>query len=201
MWCGARTLLAISACALAVPAWATGLAAQDQTYVNLFGGNTFFSGASKLSNDDNAGVLGLRFGQRLSAHVGVEAQVAAAFAHLQNVTTSPNANQYSGAVLGNLYAFRSPNTPYLSLGLGASSNRFNQELGRGTSLMGVLGVGYQYLLGDHIGLRLDVQDQLLFNTPTPNSANLNNVQVTGGISYFWGGHNHASFPVVGPPHP
>ena len=67
--------------------------------------------------------------------------------------------------------------------------------------MGVFGVGYQYLLNDQIGLRLGVQDQLLFNTRTPSSANLNDVQVTGGISYFWGGGKKSSFPVVGPAHP
>jgi OOP family OmpA-OmpF porin len=137
----------------------------------------------------------------VDAHVGVEAQVAAAFAQLQSPAHANAANQYSGAVLGNLYAFDSSDTPYLSLGLGASSNLFNKQLGRGTSLMGVFGVGYQYLLNDQIGLRLGVQDQLLFSAPTPSSANLNDVQVTGGISYFWGGSKKSSFPVVGPAHP
>lgn len=198
---GLRTMLAGAMLAFAVPAWAAGSAAHDQTYVNLFGGNTFFSGATGLAHHDGNAVLGLRLGQRLSAHLGVEAQVAAAFAHLQDAAPNADANQYSGALLGNVYAFASPDTPYVSLGLGASSNRFNQDLGRGTSLMGVLGLGYQYSLGDHFGLRLDVQDQLLFNTPKSSAANLNNVQVTGGISYFWGGSKKSAFPVIGPAHP
>ncbi|MBN2679261.1 outer membrane beta-barrel protein [Acidithiobacillus montserratensis] len=198
------TLLALAMLALAVPAGAAEPAAHDQTYVNLFGGNTFFSSASGLAQHDSGPVLGLRLGQRLDGHLGVEAQVAAAFAHLQNTAPhsgTTDANQFSGALLGNVYAFNSPNTPYLSLGLGASSNLFNQDLGRGTSLMGVFGLGYQYSLSDHIGLRLDVQDQLLFDSPTPNAANLNNIQVTGGISYFWGGSKKAPFPVIGPSRP
>ncbi|WP_414039980.1 outer membrane beta-barrel protein [Acidithiobacillus sp. M4-SHS-6] len=201
---GLGAVLAVSVLALAVPAWAAGAVARDQTYVDLFGGNTFFSGATGLAQQDSGPVLGLRLGKRLDGHLGVEAQVAAAFAHLQDVAPhsgTTDANQFSGALLGNLYAFNSPNTPYLSLGLGASSNLFNQNLGRGTSLMGVFGLGYQYSLGDHLGLRLDVQDQLLFDSPTPNAANLNNVQVTGGISYFWGGSKKTPFPVIGPSRP
>ncbi|MEY2333032.1 flagellar motor protein MotB [Acidithiobacillus ferrianus] len=198
-----RVLLVLSAFVLAVPAWASDRSVHDKTYINLFGGNTFFDGSSGLGHGGNAGVVGLRMGRRVETHVGVEAQVAAAFAHLQNPLHSNggDANQYSGAVIGNLYAFGSPNTPYLSLGLGASSNLFNDQLGQGTSLMGILGVGYQYLLNDHVGLRLDVQDQLLFNAPTPSAANINGVQVTGGISYFWGGGHKSSFPVVDPAHP
>ncbi|PKY10579.1 flagellar motor protein MotB [Acidithiobacillus marinus] len=197
-------MLALSMLALAIPAWAAEPVAHDQTYVNLFGGNTFFSSASGLAQHDSGPVLGLRLGQRLDGHLGVEAQVAAAFAHLQDIaphSKAAEANQFSGALLGNVYAFNSPNTPFLTLGLGASSNRFNQDIGRGTSLMGVFGLGYQYALGDHFGLRLDVQDQLLFDSPTPNAANLNNIQVTGGISYFWGGSKKTSFPIIGPSRP
>ena len=196
-----RALLVFSGLVLAIPAWAAGQSAHDETYINLFGGSTFFDASSGLGGGGDAGVVGLRLGRRVDAHVGVEAQVAAAFAQLQSPAHTGAANQYSAAVLGNLYAFDSPNTPYLSLGLGASSNLFDNRVGRGSSLMGVFGVGYQYLLNDQIGLRLGVQDQLLFNTHTPSSANFNDVQVTGGISYFWGGGNKSSFPVVGPAHP
>ena len=195
---GLRAVLVFIGLVLAFPAWAAGRPVRDETYINLFGGNTFYDASSGLDNGGNAGVVGLRMGRRIDAHVGVEAQVAAAFAHLQGPAHTVGANQYSGAILGNLYALGSADTPYLSLGLGASSDLFNRQLGRGTSLMGVFGVGYQYLVNNHLGLRLDVRDQLLFNTPTPNASNLNDVQVTGGISYFWGGGKKSSFPVVGP---
>ena len=198
---GVRALLVFSGFLLAMPAWGEGQSAHDETYINLFGGSTFFDASSGLDGGGNAGVVGLRLGHRVDAHVGVEAQVAAAFAQLQSPAHANAANQYSGAVLGNLYVFDSSDTPYLSLGLGASSNLFNNHIGRSTSLMGVFGVGYQYLLNDQIGLRLGVQDQLLFGAPTPSGANLNDVQVTGGISYFWGGGKKSSFPVVGPVHP
>ena len=198
---GLRVLLMCSGLVLAAPAWAAGRSAHDETYINLFGGSILFDTSSGLGDGGNAGVVGLRLGHRVDAHVGVEAQVAAAFAQLQSPAHAGTANQYSGAVLGNLYAFDSPNTPYLSLGLGAASDLFDIRVGRGSSLMGVFGVGYQYLLNDRIGLRLGVQDHLLFNTPTPSSTNLNEVQVTGGISYFWGASDKSSFPIVSPAHP
>ncbi|MEY2342370.1 outer membrane beta-barrel protein [Acidithiobacillus sp. IBUN Pt1247-S3] len=171
------------------------LAASDQPYVNLFGGNTFFGPGSHL---DGGGTLGLRVGQRLGQHLGIEWQVASAFARLQDQNKT-SANQYSGSVIGNYYAFSGASSPYLSLGLGASSDLFNQQTGRGTSVMGIFGLGYEQRLGDHFGLRLGLQDQLLFDTPQPQGGALNNIQVTGGISYFWGGNdNTRAFPIIAP---
>lgn len=183
-------------CAGLVAIPVSALAADGQTYVNLFGGNTFF-GSAPLSG---GGTLGLRVGQRLGSHLGIEAQVASAFANLQNQART-SANQYSGSVIGNYYALSGPGTPYLSLGLGASSDVLDQKLGRGTSLMGVFGVGYEQRIGDHFGLRLGVQDQLLLDAPQPQGGTLNNVQVTGGISYFWGGEpSKPAFPIIAPVH-
>ncbi|MCL5979085.1 MAG: flagellar motor protein MotB [Gammaproteobacteria bacterium] len=195
-----RVLAAFLAMIAAGSAWAAGPSARGETYINLFGGNTFFDQAAGLGlgSSNNGGVAGLRLGRRIDAHLGVEAQVAAAFAHLQGEVKGGSAGQYSGAVIGNLYAFASPSTPYLSLGLGASSNLFGNRLGRSTELMGVFGVGYQQFLGRHFGLRLDVQDQMLFNSPVLGGRNLNDVQVTGGVSYFWGGRDRNAFPVIGP---
>jgi OOP family OmpA-OmpF porin len=179
---------------VAIPVGA--LAADGQTYIDLFGGNTFF-GSAPLHG---GGTLGLRVGQRLGSHIGIEAQVASAFAHLQDQTRT-GANQYSGSIIGNYYALSGSGTPYLSLGLGASSDVLDQKLGRGTSLMGVFGVGYEQRIGDHFGLRLGVQDQLLLDTPQPQGGTLNNVQVTGGISYFWGGEpSKPAFPIIAPVH-
>ncbi|WP_308389993.1 outer membrane beta-barrel protein [Acidithiobacillus sp. AMEEHan] len=174
---------------------ASAMAAPDQPYVNLFGGNTFFGSGSHL---DGGGTVGLRVGQRLGRHLGIEAQVASAFARLQDQNQG-NANQYSGSVIGNYYTFSGDSSPYLSLGLGASSDVFNQQIGRGTSLMGIFGLGYEQRIGDHFGLRFGVQDHLLFDTPQAQGGPLNNIQITGGISYFWGGsEGKRVFPIVAP---
>ncbi|GEM_PF-1093296 len=174
---------------------AAAMAAPDQPYVNLFGGDTFFGSGSHL---DGGGTVGLRVGQRLGRHLGIEAQVASAFARLQDQNKS-NANQYSGSILGNYYVFSGDSSPYLSLGIGASSDVFSQQAGRGTSPMGIFGLGYEQRLGDHFGLRLGVQDQILFDTPRAQGGALNNVQVTGGISYFWGGsEGKRAFPIIAP---
>ena len=171
------------------------MAAADQPYVNLFAGSTFFGPGSHLRG---GGTLGLRVGQRLGDHLGIEAQVASAFAHLQDQNKT-GASQYSGSVIGNYYAFSGASSPYLSLGLGASSDMFNQRVGRGTSVMGIFGLGYEQRIGDHFGLRLGVQDQVLFDTPQAQGGALNNIQVTGGVSYFWGGSEEKRvFPIISP---
>lgn len=171
------------------------VAASEQPYVNVFGGNTFFGPDSSLAG---GGTVGLRLGQRLGQHLGIEAQIASAFAHLQDQGKT-SANQYSGSLIGNYYAFSGSSSPYLSLGLGASSDVLNAQLGRGTSPMAIFGLGYEQQIGAHFGLRLGVQDQFLFDTPRPQGSALNNVQVTGGISYFWGGSEKQHvFPIIAP---
>ncbi|MGC8467415.1 MAG: outer membrane beta-barrel protein [Acidithiobacillus sp.] len=197
MWKSLRLGVA-ALCFLSVPVLAS---AADRAYVDLFGGNTFLDSGSGLGGNDHAPVVGLRVGQRVDAHLGIEAQIASAFAQLQK-PAGQSAKQYTGAVIGNLYALNGPNTPYLSLGIGASSNVFGTQAGRVTNPVAIFGVGYQHLLGDHFGLRLDVQDQMLFDNPMPHNGLLNDLQVTGGISYFWGGSSrHRAFPIIGPAKP
>ncbi len=179
---------------LAVPVLA--LAARDpgRSYFDVSGGETFFAAGSGLAGGHPT--VGLGVGHRFGHHFGVEAQIASAFSSLQTPGGRP-ANQYSGSVVGRLYA-SGRSSPYLSLGVGAASNLFSPQVGRGSSLMGILGVGYEQRLGRHFGLHLGVRDQMLFHPPLSGPGTLNDIQVTGGISYFWGSGDRHGFPVVGP---
>ena len=180
---------------LAVPVLAMASRDARPYYFDVSGGETFFAAGGARAGGA-VPTLGLGIGKRFGGHFGIEAQIASAFSSLQVPGHHP-ANQYSGSVVSHLYA-SGRSSPYLSLGFGAASSLFSPDRGRGTSLMGILGVGYEQRLGNHFGLHLGVRDQLLFRPPVSRPGTFNDIQVTGGISYFWGGGDRRSFPVVGP---
>ncbi len=166
--------------------------AAPENALSLGAGATLFGTGSGLQT---APTLTAQYGLRLGGgHLGIDTQIASAFARLQNQDHS--ATQLSGSLIGSYYPFANGSSPYISLGLGASSNEFASS-NRDTSLMGVFGLGYEQRLSDHWGLRVGLQDQLLFHTPRAVNGPLNDLQVTGGISYFWGGDKERSaFPII-----
>lgn len=179
-------------------------------YINLYGGNTFYDDDAHfgLGSKNNAGTAGFRIGTRTSPHFGAELDFN--YAHvpykppydaLTAGTKDRFKGQFSGALVGVLYALDRDSTPYMTIGVGASSNRFAQSAVAGNDertehLMTLWGLGYKQRLGKSLDLRLDAQDEMLWNTPADPGGVLNNLRLTAGVGFAFGGSKPMPAPVA-----
>ncbi|MEK8089931.1 OmpA family protein [Thermithiobacillus plumbiphilus] len=184
-------------------------------YINLYGGNTFYDDSAHfgLGSKNNAGTAGLRIGTRTSPHFGVELDLN--YAHVPYKddlapTGLPYSaysggdrfkGQFSGALVGVLYALDRDSTPYMTIGVGASSYRYAQSAVTGNddrteNLMTLWGLGYKHRLGKSLDLRLDAQDEMLWNTPADPGGVLNNLRLTAGVGFAFGGSKPMPAPVA-----
>lgn len=179
-------------------------------YMNLYGGNTFYDDDTffGLGSKNNAGTAGFRIGTRTSPHFGAELDFNYAhvpykppFDALTAGSDDRFRGQFSGALVGVLYALNSDSTPYMTIGAGASSNRFAQSAAAGNNdrtehLMTLWGLGYKQRLGKSLDLRLDAQDEMLWNTPADPGGVTNNLRLTAGVGFAFGGSKAMPAPVA-----
>lgn len=178
----------MSTTAFAQPPVANDRATVGETYINIFGGNTFYDSNAGLGirSQNNAGVGGFRVGTRMAPHIGAELDFDYARAPMQN-SFNDMTNQYTGALVGVFYAFDKDSTPFMTIGVGASNNRYTAAADRNTALMGVWGLGYKQRLGRSLDLRFDAQNQILFNPQPARGSQLSNLRLTAGVGFAWGG--------------
>lgn len=165
-------------------------------YIDLYGGNTFYDSDANfgLGKQHNAGTGGIRLGTRMSPHFGTELDLnytSAPYRLNGAAATFPGSNdhfkgQYSAALVGVLYALDSDSTPYMTIGAGVSNNHF-AGYRRNKDLMTLWGLGYKQRIGKMMDLRLDAQDEMLWNTPVDHGGTLNNLRLTAGIGMAFGG--------------
>jgi OmpA-OmpF porin, OOP family len=153
-----------------------------KTYsVSPFFGGYVFDG---VENQDMSPVAGLRVGYDFTRHLGLEALFEYTRSEYNNnppvVESFP---QVGGYRLEGLYHFmpQSRLVPYVAVGVGGRSIRFKDlDLDRNHAVLDY-GIGVKYFLYKDLAIRGDVRHIFLLND------NLNNLEYTVGISYYFGG--------------
>jgi outer membrane beta-barrel protein len=143
------------------------------------GGYTF----DGVENLETRPISGLRVGYDFTKHWGVEG----VFEYMRSKYSDANVIQAFPEVFGyrleGLYHFmpQSRLVPYLAVGIGGRSIRFKDLPFDRNNVDVDYGVGLKYFLYDNLALRGDVRHVVLLND------NLNNLEYTLGISYYFGG--------------
>lgn len=190
----------LSTSALAQSPVGSNRATVGEIYGNIYGGATFYDSDALLGlgSKNNAGTGGVRLGTRMAPHFGAELDFDYSHTPFKTLTNDRFRGQFTGALVGVLYAFDRDSTPFMTLGVGASSNRFPQSTERTEHLMTVWGLGYKHRVGRSLDLRVDAQDQMLWNTPADRGGVLNNLKLTAGVGFAWGGRKPMPQPVAAP---
>lgn len=118
---------------------------------------------SDLKADNNSPVYSLRLGKEISEHWDV--QLGLSHSSADEDSSRYSSGEYRQTLFGldALYMFsRDKFRPFLLAGLGGARNRINYDgapdaNGSKTSWMGNVGVGFQYLITDNLGLQADLR--------------------------------------------
>jgi OOP family OmpA-OmpF porin len=185
------------------PAWAEeahGLSTEG--WYGVGGGSLFYPDADLDASDDSPG-LHLRLGKELTQHIDV--QVGFSYNKADEDSSSFSGGDYKqfNLTVDALYLFsRDKFRPFILAGIGAANNRVSYNIapgftpvgkvsGSNTSLVGNIGIGFQYLFNDQFGLQADFR-RILSKAEAETSevgvdGSVANNQLNLGLIYRFGG--------------
>jgi OOP family OmpA-OmpF porin len=170
--------------------------------VTPFGGINIFENRQNL---ENSPVVGGRLGYNITDHLGIEGTWSfmktyvedknAAFIRQGQFTRPINDVNITQFNVGLLYHFISEGVfnPYIVAGYGV--NHYSPKINnKNMSIMDV-GLGAKIQVADHVALRVDARDNMIFDE------HIHNLETTLGVVFTFGGNTAAAAPVEAPPAP
>jgi hypothetical protein len=154
---------------------------------------------SNRVDQNDTSLVGLRLGYDFDHFWGMEFRWAFANPELTNGAGAPlddPSRDYFADVSFAYFPFGDARwRPYLSVGLGFQTYRFNDDLDQriSESMLSVpLGVGVKYFYGPWFSLRFDLYDNVGFGNARVNQ--MNNFSLMAGAEFRFGGRRQSYFP-------